>query len=79
MKFPNFICSYLTAWYRKSKIDEKVFLLNEHITTVREHLTHGRGDLDVLFGIQAFFYNENIEENKSNCRFFMLNMFKNYS
>jgi hypothetical protein len=48
-----------------------VFLLSEHITTVQEYLTHRRGDLDVLFGIQAFFYNENIEENKSKCRFYV--------
>jgi hypothetical protein len=60
----------LTAWHKKSKINEKVFLLNEHITTIQKYLDKRKSDADVLIGIQAFFYNETIEENKSKPRYF---------
>jgi hypothetical protein len=62
---PNFIASYLTAWYRKSKTDEKVFLLNEHVTTVQKYLIRRKHEFDVLIGIQIFFYREDIKENNS--------------
>ncbi len=62
---PNFIASYLTAWYRKWEPDEKVFLLNEHVTTVQKYLIKRKRDFDVLIGIQIFFYREDIKENKS--------------
>lgn len=65
------ICSYLTAWNQKSKINEKVFLLNEHITTIQKYLDRRKSDADVLIGIQAFFYNEMIEENKSKPEIFL--------
>ncbi len=64
-RLPNFIASYLTAWYRKWEPDEKVFLLNEHITTVQKYLIKRKRDFDVLIGIQIFFYREDIKENKS--------------
>jgi len=62
---PVIIYSYLTAWYTKSKIDEKILLLNEHITTIQKYLTNRQSDFDVLFGIQTFFYHQNIKEDKS--------------
>jgi hypothetical protein len=61
---PNFIASYLTAWYRKSKTSEKTFLLNKHVTTVQKYLIKRERDVDVLIGIQVFFYNEDVNENK---------------
>ncbi len=76
---PVVICSYLTAWNKKSKINEKVFLLNEHITTIQKYLDKRKTEADVLIGIQAFFHNETIEENKSKSRYFISIKFKRFS
>jgi hypothetical protein len=63
-RLPIVICSYLTAWYKKSKPDEKTFLLNEHITTIQKYLTNSKSDFDVLIGLQVFFHNQQMNENK---------------
>jgi hypothetical protein len=74
---PVVICSYLTAWYKKSKIEEKALLLNEHITTIQKYLTNCKSDIDVLIGMQAFFHNEKVKENKGKSNF-ILNISKEY-
>jgi hypothetical protein len=61
----HLVCSYLTAWHRKSNIDEKVFLLNEHISTIQRYLVNRNCDFHVLIGIQAFFHNVKITEHKN--------------
>jgi hypothetical protein len=61
---PIVICSYLTAWYKKSNPDEKTLLLNEHVTTIQKYLTNCNSDFDVLIGLQAFFHNQQMKENK---------------
>jgi len=66
---PVVICSYLTAWYKKSKIDEKILLLNEHLTTIQKYLTNSMSDFDVLIGIQTFFHNQTVKENKGKVKF----------
>ncbi len=64
-KLPILICSYLTAWHRTLKEDEKIIILNQHISTIKKHTTHLRHNFITLLGIHAFFYNENIQGNKS--------------
>ena len=64
-KLPSLISSYLTAWHKTVKENEKLFLLNQHISTIQKHTAHIRHNYVNLFGIHAFFYNENIQENKS--------------
>ncbi len=49
-------------------MEEKVFLLNEYITTVKTYL---KGGFEVLLGIQVFFYNEDVKENKSKSSFYI--------
>jgi hypothetical protein len=53
------------------RLNEKVFLLNEHIITIQKYLTDCQNDFDVLIGIQVFFYNEDIKENKSKFNFYI--------
>jgi len=68
---PVVICSYLTAWYNKSKIDEKALLLNEHITTIQKYLINCKSGFDVLIGVQAFFHNQKMKENKGKVQFYI--------
>lgn len=68
---PNIICSYLTAWHRKLNPNNKVLLLKKYISIIQEFMSYKNNDCDVLFGIQAFFYHENIEEDKSKTNFSM--------
>jgi len=68
-KLPILICSYLTAWHRTQKEEEKTFLLNQHMPTIKKHIGHLRYSFVTLFGIHAFFYNENIVGNKSKSKF----------
>lgn len=64
-KLPILICSYLTAWHRTVKEEDKTLILNQHISTVRKLTAHVRHTFVTLFGIHAFFFNENIQGNKS--------------
>jgi len=61
--------SYLTAWHRQSDVRQKDFLLNEHISTIQKYLGNRTSDFDVLVGIQAFFYNNPIQGQKSESKF----------
>jgi len=74
-KLPNFISSYIAAWHRKSNPDEKDRLLHKHIPTVQKYIPYRKVSLDVLFGIQIFFYNEDVKENKNEMMTFLLQFF----
>jgi hypothetical protein len=69
-KLPILICSYLSAWHRITKEDEKVLVLNEHISTILKHIAHFRHTRVTLNGIHAFFYNEHIPGNKSKTKIY---------
>jgi hypothetical protein len=74
------VTAYLTAWHNQSNTSEKNSLLNGHISTIQEYKANRTNDFDVLIGIQSFFFNVKVDENK--CKenfFFILNMYKLFS
>ncbi|CAF0859265.1 unnamed protein product [Rotaria sp. Silwood1] len=77
-QFPILVCSYLTAWHRKSEINDKTILLNEHISTIKKHIENRHSDDVVLLGIHAFFFNETIQENKREMMTFLLQYVVNH-
>lgn len=62
---PILVNSYITAWYRRVEAQEKLILLNEYLSTVIKYISHHNNDFVVLLGIHAFFFNENVQGNKS--------------
>ncbi|CAF3566102.1 unnamed protein product [Rotaria sordida] len=77
-QFPILVCSYLTAWHRKLGINEKIILLNEHLSTIKEHVGNRHSSYVVLLGIHAFFFNESIQGNKREMMTFLLQYFVNH-
>ncbi|CAF0821246.1 unnamed protein product [Adineta ricciae] len=55
-RLPILVCSFLDAWYRKAKLNQKVLLLNEYVLTIRKYLANRTNEYDILYGIQGFFY-----------------------
>ncbi|UJR08579.1 hypothetical protein I4U23_012838 [Adineta vaga] len=55
-RLATLVCSYLGAWYKKSKLNDKILLLNEHIFTIRKYLTNSTFNYEILYGIQGFFH-----------------------
>jgi hypothetical protein len=50
-------------------VHNKSLLLNQHISTIQQHLTNCKSDFDVLIGIQAFFHNNEIQGEKCELKF----------
>jgi len=60
------INAYLTACHQKPTADEKLLILNEHMSTIKRYLENCESDFDVLIGIQTFFFN-NIFQDDEKC------------
>ncbi|CAF3525801.1 unnamed protein product, partial [Rotaria sp. Silwood2] len=77
-QFPILVCSYLAAWHRTSGMNEKLILLNEHISTIQNYIQNRNSGYFILLGILAFFFNESIQENKREMMTFLLQYFVNH-
>ncbi|CAF1120731.1 unnamed protein product [Adineta ricciae] len=53
---PILVCSYLDAWYRKAKLNQKVLLLTKYVLIIQKYLAVRTSEYDILYGIQGFFY-----------------------
>ena len=62
MRLVTIVNAYLTACHEKLSGDEKLAVLNAYISIVQRYLNERETNVDVLIGIQTFFYNNVFED-----------------